>query len=130
MLIDAVAEDLHELLENRGLASVALLRKLGAVVVVAVDVAVVLVVGVLGAEDGGADAAGEVLDVVLAVEGGDVGAAQGAAAVVAEQAEPLEVVGFAERVLVRRVVGDGEEFRGDDFVAVLHASSVSPAQMF
>ena len=125
MLIDAIAEDLHKLLQDGRLAAIALLGELGAVVVVAVDVALVLVVGVLRAEDGGADGAGEVLDVVFAVEGGDVGASQGAAAVVAEQVEPLEVVGFAEGVLVGRVVGDGEEFGGDDFVAVLRISVVS-----
>ena len=56
---------------------------------------------------------------VFAVESGDVGAAEGAAAGVAEELEALEVVGFAEGVLVWRVVGDGEEFRGDDLVAVL-----------
>ena len=72
VLIDAVPENLHKLLQNRRLATIALLRELRAVVVMAVDVAFVLVVGVLGAEDGGADGAGEVFDVVFAVESCDI----------------------------------------------------------
>ena len=119
MLINAIAKNLHKLLENRRLASIALLRERGAVVVMAVHITLVLVVGVLRPEDRRADAAGEVLDVVFAVQGRDVGAAQGATAVVAEEVQPFEVVGFAEGVLVWGVVGDGEEFGGDDFVAVL-----------
>lgn len=109
MLIRAIAEDLHKLLQNGRLAAVALLREAGGVVVVAVDAALVFVVAVLRAEDGGADAAREVLDVVLAVQGGDVGAPQRAAAGEAQQLEAAEVVGLAEGVLVGGLVGDGEE---------------------
>ena len=119
MLIHAISEDLHKLLQNRRLTPVALLRKLGRIMIVAVDIPFVLVIRVLSAEDGGTDAAGEVLDVVFAVEGGDVGAAESAAAGVAEEVEAAEIVRFAEGVLVRGLVGDGEEFRSDDFVAVL-----------
>lgn len=43
----------------------------------AVDAPLVLIVTVGGTEDGGADGAGKVLDVVFAVESGNVGAAQG-----------------------------------------------------
>ena len=125
MLINAIAKNLHKLLQNRCLAPIALLRERGAVVVMAIHVTLVLVVGVLRAEDRRADAAGEVLDVVFAVQGRDVGAAQGAAAVVAEEVEAFEVVRFAEGVLVWGVVGDGEEFGGDDFVAVLDTYIVS-----
>ena len=119
MLIHAIPENLDELFQDSCLASIALLRKLCGVVVMAEDVSFVFVVGVLRAEDGGADAAGEVFYVVFAVKGGDVRAAEGATAGVAEEIEAAEVVGFAEGVLVRGVVGDGEEFGGDDFVAVL-----------
>lgn len=44
MLVDTVAEDFHELLQDGGLTSIALLRELGRVVVMAVHVALVLVV--------------------------------------------------------------------------------------
>lgn len=125
MLNAAVAEDLDELLEDGGPTAVAFLSEPCAVVVVAVDGSFMFVVGVGGAEDGRADGAGEMFNVVFAVECGDVRAAQGAAAGKAEEVEPSEVVGLAEWVLVRRLVGDGEEFRGDDFVAVLYGVGVS-----
>lgn len=65
------------------------------------------------------------LDVVLAVQGGDVGAAQGLAALVAEQVEAAEVVGLAQRVLAGRLLGDGEELGGDDLIAVLGLLALS-----
>lgn len=52
MLVLPIAENLHKLLEDGGLAAITPLRKLGGVVVVAVDVPIVLVVAVLGAKDG------------------------------------------------------------------------------
>jgi hypothetical protein len=67
MLIYSIPEYLHELLQNCCLASVALLRKLRAVMVMAVDTAFVLVVGVLGAKHGWTDRASEMLDVVFPV---------------------------------------------------------------
>jgi hypothetical protein len=39
------------------------------------------------------------VDVVFAVQSGDVGSSEGSTAVVAEKAEAAEVVSFAERVL-------------------------------
>ena len=87
--------------------------------VVAVDTAVVLVVRILRAEDGGTHTAGEVLDVVFPVECGDVRASEGSTACVAEKIESFEIVSLAEWVLVRRLVGYWEEFGGDYLVAVL-----------
>lgn len=52
VLVLAVPEDLDKLLQNGGLAAVAALRELGRIMVVAVDISVVFVVAVLGAEDG------------------------------------------------------------------------------
>jgi hypothetical protein len=72
MLIHAIPEDLYELLQYGCLTSVALLRELGRVVVMAVHAAFVLVVGVLGAKNGRTYRTGEVLDVVLSVQRGDV----------------------------------------------------------
>ncbi len=60
------------------------------------------------------------VDVVLALEGGDVGAAQGAAALVAQQAKATEVVDLAERILTAAVlVLGGKEFGRHDLAAVL-----------
>lgn len=52
MLILPVSEDLDELLQNRCLAAVASLRKLGGVVVMTVDAAFMFVVAVGCTEDG------------------------------------------------------------------------------
>jgi hypothetical protein len=52
VLILPIAEYFHELLEDSRLAAIASLRKLSRVVVVTVDVAVMLVIAVLGAKDG------------------------------------------------------------------------------
>ena len=119
VLIHSIPEYFDKLLQYRRLASIAFLRELRRVMVVAEDIPFMFIVRVLRAEDGRTDAAGEVFDVIFAVEGGDVGAAESTTAGVAEEVEASEVVGFAEWVLVGRVVGDGEEFGGYDFVAVL-----------
>lgn len=68
MLVLSVAEDLDELLQNSSLTTIAALRKLCGVVVVAIDFAVVFVVAVLSAEDCWANRAGKVLDMVFALE--------------------------------------------------------------
>ena len=51
MLILAIAEDLDKLLENGGMTAMATLCKLGRVVKMAVDLALMFIVGVLGTED-------------------------------------------------------------------------------
>jgi hypothetical protein len=60
-----------------------------------------------------------VLDVVFPLEGSDVRATEGLSAFVAEKVESAEVVGLAERVLARWLVGDREEFGGYNLAAVL-----------
>lgn len=52
MLVLPIAENFHKLLEDGRLAAIASLRKLSGVVVVAIDIAIMLVVAVLGAKDG------------------------------------------------------------------------------
>ena len=121
VLVLAVAVDLDELLENGRLAAVAALRELGRVVVVAVDVAPVLVVAVLGAKGRRAHGTGEVIDVVLSVDGRHVRAPQCAATIMADEIEPSEVVGFAEWILsIAGLVIDREELGGDNLTAVLY----------
>ena len=63
------------------------------------------------------------LDVVFALECGDVGAAQGLTTVVAQQVEAAEVVRLAERVLPRGLLGDREELGGYNLAAVLDMSA-------
>ena len=120
MLVLSVAENLDKLFENGGMTAVTPLGELGRVVVVAVDVAIVLVVAVLRAKDGRAEGTGEVLDVVLAVERGYVGASEGATTLKAKEAQAAEVVGLAEGILATAFLVLGrKEFGGDDLAAVL-----------
>ena len=76
MLVYAVSKDLHELLQDCRLTTVALLRELGRVVVVAVDASFMFVIAVLRTEDRGADRAGEVFDMIFPVERRDVRTSQ------------------------------------------------------
>ena len=80
MLILSVAEDLDELFQDGRLTAITPLRKLGRIMVVTVDTAFVFVVAVRCAEYSGAYRAGEMLDVVLSVQRGDVRATEGLAA--------------------------------------------------
>lgn len=126
VLVLAIPVNLDKLLEYGRLAAVAPLGVAGRVVVVAVDVAVVLIVAILGTKDGGAERACEVVDVVLAVEGGDVGAAKGASALMAYQAQSSKVVGFAQRILALPIFIFGrEEFGRHNLAAVLHGASAA-----
>ncbi len=72
MLILTVPEDLHELLQDGCLASIASLREMRRVVIVTVHLSLMLIVAVLGTEDCGTDGTGKVLDVVFSVESSDV----------------------------------------------------------
>lgn len=72
MLILAVAKDFDKLLENCSLTAIAALSKLGRVMIVAVDFSVMFIVAVLGAEDGGADGASEMFDMVFAFQSSDI----------------------------------------------------------
>ena len=63
------------------------------------------------------------LNVILALERGDVGAAEGLATVVAQQVQAAEVVSLAQRVLAWWLLGDGEELGGYNLATVLDAVS-------
>jgi hypothetical protein len=67
VLIMAVTEDLDKLFEDCGMTAVTSLGEMSGVVIVTVDVAFVLIIGVLSSEHGRADRAGEVFDVILAI---------------------------------------------------------------
>ena len=129
VLVLAVPEDLDELLEDGSMAAAAALGELGGVVVMAVDMAIVFVIAVLGAKHGRAQGASEVVDVILAFEGGDVRPPQGSAALMAQEPEAAEVVRLAEGVLAPAVlVVCREEFGGYNLPAVLQSCQQQKAQ--
>jgi hypothetical protein len=67
MLILTIAENLHELLQNSCMTPVASLGKLGGIVEMTVNPALMFIIGVLGAKNCRANGASEMLDVVLVV---------------------------------------------------------------
>jgi len=85
------------------------LSELCRVVVVAVDVALVLIVAVLGTENSRANGAREMLDMIFAIECCNVRGSQGLAASIAEEIEAPEVVGLAQGILIGALVGNGEK---------------------
>jgi hypothetical protein len=120
VLVLSVAEDLHELLENGRLAAITALCELCRVVVVAIDIAVVLIVAILSAEDGRAKGACEVVYMVFAIESGYVGSSKGTPTLIAQQTKSSEVVRLAQRILTAVLfVISREEFRGNDLATVL-----------
>lgn len=120
VLVLAVAVDLDELLEDGDLTPVAALSKLGRVVVVTVNVAVVLIIAILGAEYRVTERACEMVDVVFAVESGDVGTSERPSTLIAQQVESSEIVRLAKRVLPFAILAvDRKEFRRHNVAAVL-----------
>lgn len=94
-----------------------------------VDLPFVFVVAILSAKDGRAHGAGEVFDMILALERSNVRASKRATALVAKQVKASEVVGLAKWVLAITVlIIDRKEFRSYDLSAVLgHTLSLSAA---
>jgi len=85
VLILAIAEDFDKLLENGILTTLAVLRKFGRIVVMAVHIAFVLIVAIFGSKLCRADRARKMLNMVLPVQGGDVGTPKGTTTRVAEE---------------------------------------------
>lgn len=94
MLILTIAKNLHELLQNRCMTPVASLSKLSGIVEMTVHPALMLVIGVLSAKNRWANGASEMLDVVLVVQGGDIGTTQSTATFVAEEVQSPKVIGL------------------------------------
>ena len=72
MLILSIPKDLHELLENCGLTTVASLSKLSRIVIMAVDFILMLIVAVLRSKNGRTDRACEMLNVIFSIQGRNV----------------------------------------------------------
>lgn len=67
--------------------------------VVAVNLAVVLIVAVAGPESGRTYGTGEVIDMVFAIEGCHIRASECPPTVVAKEIQSSEIVSFAKRIL-------------------------------
>ena len=119
VLILAIAKNLHELFQYGGLTSNAPLSESCRVMIMAIHPTFVLVVAILRSKDCRTNRTSKMFDVVLAIEGGDVGSAESTAAGIAEESEAAEVVSFAQWVLIWRLLRNREELRGNNFSAIL-----------
>lgn len=124
MLVLSIPKDLDELLENGCLASVTPLRKSCRVVIVTVYISLVLIVAILCTEHCWTDGARKVLNVILALEGCDVRTAKCTATGEAEEVQSSEVVGLAERILARWLIGYWKEFGCYDLAAVIASEAL------
>lgn len=120
VLVLPIADDLDELFEDSRLAAIAFGSELRRIMVMAIDLAVMLVVGVLRPKDGWAYAASEVFNVVFALQRCYIRATQCTPAGMAEQVESSKIVGLAQGILPLSVlVVYREELVGDNNSAVL-----------
>lgn len=95
----------------------------------AIDFAVVLIIGVLRTKDGGTDTTRKMLDMVFAVERGDVRSTQGFPAIMTQQIKSPKIVLFAQRVLALAIlIVHGKEFGGHDRTTVLFSDQQRPAR--
>ena len=72
MLILAIPKDLYELLEDRGLTTVAPLSKLSRIVIMAIDFIFMLIVAVLRSKNRGTNRACEMFNVIFSIQGRNV----------------------------------------------------------
>ena len=88
----------------------------------AVDLALMLVVGVLCTKHRRTHRAGKMLDMIFTVQGRNIRASQGTTALVTEQIQTSEIVDLAKGVLPTAVFPvDGKEFGRDNLTTVLHS---------
>lgn len=119
MLVLAIAEDFDELFEDRSLAAVAALGEFRRVVKVTKYTAFMLIIAVLRPKHGRTDRTGEMLNVVLAIKRRDVRASKRGPTLETQEIKSAEVISFAKRVLVRRMVGDWEKLRRYNLVTIM-----------
>jgi hypothetical protein len=94
MLVLTLPENLNELFQNRGVASVATLCELCRIVVVAIHTSIMLVITVLGTKDCWAHRTSEMIYVILSVQGSNVGTTECTTALVAKEIQTSKVVRF------------------------------------
>ena len=85
VLILAIAENFDELLQDGRVTAVTPLGKLGGIMEMAVDLALMLVVGILRTKNGRAHGAGEMFNVIFAIQGCDIGATQSTTTLMTKQ---------------------------------------------
>lgn len=119
VLVLTITKDFDKLLENGRLTSIASLRKSGRIMVVAINVALVLVVAVLRSKDCWTYRACEVLNVVFSIQCGNVRATKCASTSMTEEIQSSEVICLTQGVLVWGMFGDGEELGCHNLAAVL-----------
>lgn len=125
VLILSISKDFDELLQNSSLAAITALSKLRRVVIVTVYFAIVLVVAVLGAKDGRADGAGEMLNMVLAIKSSDIRPAKSATTFETKKIQSSKVVGLTKWKLTRAIrLIDREEFGSHNLTAVCALEAV------
>lgn len=74
MLVVAVAENFHELLQYCSVAAIAPLGESRGIMIVTIYIAFMLIVRVLGTEDSWTNRASEMFDVIFAIQGRYIGA--------------------------------------------------------
>lgn len=121
MLILSVSENFDKLFQYRRLAPIAPLCKLCRIVIVTVNLSLVFIIAVLRAKNCWTDRASEMLDVVFAIQGSDIGAAKSTSAIETQEIEATEVVSLAQRILSTFIlfIVDREEFGSNNVIAVL-----------
>lgn len=85
-----------------------------------VYIAFMFVVGVLSTKDSWTDRAGEMFNMVFAIESCDVGASESTTTLVAQEVQSSKVISLTQWVLSAAILGvDGEELGSNHFSAVL-----------
>ncbi len=122
VLVLAVPKDLDKLLEDSSVAAITSLSEMRRVVVVAVDLAIMLVVAVLRTENCRTDRAGEVFNVILSIDSRDVRPTQRATTLMAEKVKTPKVVSFTQGILVCAVfLVNREEFGSNRLATILYS---------
>ena len=85
MLILAIAENFDELLQDGRVTAVTPLSKLGGIMEMAVDLALMLVVGILRTKNGRTHGAGEMFNVIFAIQCCDIGPTQSTTTLMTQQ---------------------------------------------
>ena len=123
MLILSIAEDFDKLLQDGSVASVTTLGKLCRVVKVAVYLVFVLVIRVLRTKHCRAHGARKVLNMVLAIQGRNIRASEGAATGMTQKFQSSEVVSLAQWILLGFVfIVDRKEFGSYNLATILDIS--------
>lgn len=120
VLILTIAEDFDKLFQDRSVTTMTALGELGGVMEMAVDLAFMLVIGVLCTKYSWTHGAGEMFDMVFTLQGRDIRAAQSTTTLVTEQIQTSKIVDLAKGILSTAIFPvDREKLGRDNLAAVL-----------